>query len=131
MNSATSLAHGLSSRPLDGPITDDPYGTSMLDECFMTVHFLLKYYKLGFGRATDIASALIRRGDITREAGILLVERHDGRCPPEDIELFCSYISATADQFWTTMRQFADKRLFQTSGDRPIPRFKVGYGIDT
>ena len=129
MNSATSLAHGLSSRPLDGPVTDDPYGTSMLDECFMTVHFLLKYYKLGFGRATDIASGLVRRGELSRNEGIVLVEQHDGRCPQEDIDLFCSYISATADQFWRTVRQFADERLFDISGERPIPRFKVGHGI--
>lgn len=129
MNSATSLAHGLISRPLDGPITDDPYGTSMLDECFMTVHFLLKYFKLGFGRATDIASALIRRGEITRQEGIALVERHDGQCPEADIDLFCSYISATAEEFWLTIRRFADERLFDISGDRPVPRFMVGRGI--
>ena len=131
MNSATALAHGLSSRPLDGPITDDPYGTSMLDECFMTVHFLLKFYKLGFGRATDIASTLIRRGELTREEGILLVERHDGQCPQQDIDLFCAYISVTANEFGATVRRFTNECLFETSGEIPVPRFKVGYGINT
>lgn len=128
-NSLTSLAHGLTPRPLDGPTTDDPYGTSMLDERFMTVHFLLKYYKLGFGRATEIASGLIRRNILTRGQAIELVEKHDGKCPEEDIEAFCRYVGLATSEFWSVVRGFTDARLFDVSTTRPTPRFKVGIGV--
>jgi hypothetical protein len=128
-NSATALAHGLAPRRPDGPATDDPYGTSMLDENFMTVHFLLKYYKLGFGRATDLASSLIRRGLLTRSQAIDLVEKHDGKCPEGDIEAFCQYIDMSTSQFWSTVRRFTNAALFDLSTPRPTPRFSVGIGI--
>jgi hypothetical protein len=130
-NSSTALAHGLTPRPIGAPTTDDPYGTTMLDECFMPVHFLLKFYKLGFGRATDLASALIRRGLLTRSQAIDLVEKHDGKCPDEDIDAFCQYIDMSTSEFWSTVRRFTNAELFDLSTPRPTPRFSVGIGISS
>ena len=127
-NSLIALAHGLRFRPLDAPLTDDPNGTSSIDDCFMTVNHLVKYYKFGFGRATDTFSLMIRAGLLSREEAIPLVEQHDGRCPDEDIEAFCRYIGISLSAFWGTVHRFADPRLFDLSEERPRPLFSVGVG---
>ena len=36
--------------------------------------------KYGFGRATDYVNEMIRLGDLTREEGIEIVTKYDGRC---------------------------------------------------
>ena len=129
-NSLIAMTHGLEFRPLDGPVTDDPNGTSSIDDCFMTVNHLVKYFKFGFGRATDIFSLMVRAGVMTRDEAIPLVQKHDGQCPDEDIEGFCTYIGIETDEFWSIVRRFADPRLFDLSGERPRPKFTVGVGID-
>jgi N-acetyl sugar amidotransferase len=129
-NSFIAMTHGLTFRPLDGPITDDPFGTSSIDDEFMTVNHYVKYFKFGFGRSTEAFNMLIRTKQMTREEAIPLVERHDGQCPDSDVEAFCEYIGITPSEFWATVHQFSDPRLFDLSGERPVPRFRVGVGID-
>lgn len=129
INSSIALTHGLMFRPLDAPLTDDPHGTGSVDELFMTVNHYVKWCKFGFGRATDTYNLMVRQGWMTREEAIPLVERYDGQCPDVDIAAFCTYIGIDADTFWATVRQFADVELFELSGERPIPRFKVGEGV--
>jgi N-acetyl sugar amidotransferase len=128
-NSLIAMTHGLTFRPLDAPVTDDPVGTSSIDDEFMTVNHLVKYYKFGFGRATDTYNIMIRAGQLTRDAAVPLVERHDGQCPDSDIEAFCEYIRIGIAEFWATVHRFSDPRLFDLSEERPRPRFKVGTGI--
>ena len=128
-NSLIAMTHGLTFRPLDGPLTDDPNGTSSIDDLFMTVTHFVKYFKFGFGRATEDACELIRRGEVSREDAIPLVERHDGQCPDDDIAAFCSYIGITLAEFWSVVQSFADPNLFDLSGERPVARFKVGTGV--
>ena len=128
-NSRFALASGFSPRGNPERPTDDPVGTSMVDEDFSTVNFLLKYYKLGFGRGTEYANELIRAGRITRDEGIAIAEQFDGRCSDEYIAEFCHYARLTVPEFWDTVRRFADARLFDLSGERPVPRFRIGVGV--
>lgn len=128
-NSLIGLVNGFTSRPVGGPDTDDPWGTSSVDDHFMTVNHLVKYFKFGFGRTTDIASALVRRGAISRSEGIAIVERYDGQCPDEDVAAFAEYIGIELAEFWRTVRRFADPRLFDLTGQRPRPLFEVGVGV--
>ena len=38
-------------------------------------------YKFGFGRASDNVNEEIRYGRMSRDQGIELVEKYDGKCP--------------------------------------------------
>jgi len=128
-NSRVALAHGLKFREERPEETGDTYGTSMVDEDWTIVNFLLKYYKLGFSRGTEHANMLIRTGKITRQEGIRLAEKYDNACAPKYIKSFCKYIKVTEDEFWQTVRKFSNPKLFDWSSNRPIKKFKVGVGI--
>ena len=128
-NSRVSLAFGLKFRGGRAEDTGDFYGTGMVDEDWTIVNFLLKYYKLGFARATEHANMLIRGGLMSREEGIAFAEKYDSACAPKYIRSFCRYIQATEKEFWQTVRKFSDKRLFDWSSGKPVKKFKVGVGL--
>ena len=128
-NSTVAITNGLSVRPDVAEHTGDMFGTSMVDEDWTIVNNLLKYYKLGFARGTDQAGVLIRRGEITREQGIAIAEAYDGACGQHYLDSFCEYIGLSEDEFWATVRRFADPELFDLSGERPVKRFTVGVGL--
>ena len=41
---------------------------------------MIKYYKYGFGRATDYSNSMIREGRISRQEAIKMVNKYDGKC---------------------------------------------------
>jgi N-acetyl sugar amidotransferase len=129
INSKVAVAHGLSVREDDPLNTGDPLNTSMVDEDWMIVNNLLKFYKLGFARGTEQANLLIRAGRITRDEGRVMAETYDEACGDAYIASFCRYLDITEDVFWATVRQFAHPQLFDCSGRRPVKRFKVGEGL--
>ena len=47
----------------------------MLDEEFTNINMMIKYYKFGFGRATDILNEQIRGNIITRKKAIKIAEK--------------------------------------------------------
>ena len=100
----------------------------MLDEEFTNINMMLKYFKFGFGRATDIANEQIRNGTWSREYAIQIVEEFDGVCSDSIIESFCSYTEINVADFWNITNKWVNKSLFQiTAGKRPRRKFKVGY----
>jgi N-acetyl sugar amidotransferase len=129
-NGIYAVSHGMDPR-LDGPeLTGDPSYVSCLDEDWVSVNQLIKYYKFGFGKTTDFVNEEIRFGRITRTEGIKLVEMYDGACDPVLINTFVEYIDITLEQFWNKVAQVANKDLFNViSPTRIVPRFKVGVGI--
>ena len=129
MNSQVSLAHGFLPRDDAAKNTGDIYGTEMIDEDWMIVNNLLKYYKLGFARGTEQANSLIRSGTITRDAGIKLAETHDSVCGDYYLESFCRYINISVSEFWQVVRKFANQELFERGEGVPRPLFKPGIGI--
>lgn len=92
-----------------------------LDCHSMTVHDYLKYVKYGFGRATDHACLDIRNKDITREAGVRLTNRYDGKYPHEAIYEFCKYTGLTKEEFDNIVDSFTNKKIFITD---ELARFK-------
>ena len=129
VNSAVAYTNGFRGRSEGPEKTADYFCTSMVDEDWMTVNMLLKYYKLGFSRGTEHANAFIRSGELRRGDAIAHVERYDGVCSPELLESFCRYIDITELVFWETVKNFAHPQLFDVSGPRPVKRFKVGEGV--
>jgi N-acetyl sugar amidotransferase len=127
-NSAFAMASGLHIRSDDVSFTGDLLGTSMLDEEWGTINMMLKYYKLGFGRASDYVNEEIRAQRLTREAGALIVKRYDGICDDKYVESFCRYVGIKVDAFWTQVAMAANPALFRNvSGQqRPQPLFTPG-----
>jgi N-acetyl sugar amidotransferase len=75
-------------------------------------HDYLKYLKFGFGRATDHAVKDIRAGLITREQGIELVQKYDGK-RPDDLDLILEYLDMTEDEFVACVDDMRDPDVWQ------------------
>lgn len=127
-NSAFAMPEGLHIRSEDVSSTGDLMGTSMLDEEWATINMMLKYYKLGFGRASDYVNEEIRAQRLTREEGAVLVKRYDGICDDKYVESFCRYVSITVDAFWVQVAKAASPVLFKSVAgqQRPQPLFTPG-----
>lgn len=110
--------------------TGDLLGVTSLDEDWVTLNQMIKYYKFGFGRVTDYVNEEIRLGRITRDQGISLVERYDDACSPAYIESFCEYIAISVSDFWTQVRANVNRELFNVDSSGVVSRrYKVGTGL--
>ena len=128
-NGAISSLSGIKIRQDSVGNTGDLFGVTSLDEDWVTLNQMIKYYKFGFGRATDYVNEMIRFGNMTRDEGIVLVTKYDGACSAEYIESFCEYIQITVDYFWDKVISLADKDLFEVTADKKLIRkFVVGTG---
>lgn len=129
-NGMYSCANGLHIREDTVVNTGDLLGVTSLDEDWVTLNQMIKYYKFGFGRVTDYVNEEIRLGRVTREKGIDLVTRYDDACAPGYIASFCEYIGIPEEAFWTQVRANANRQLFEVPARGPItPRFTVGKGL--
>ena len=125
---ASALGLNLRDDPVEN--TGDLRGVTSLDEDWVTLNQMIKYYKFGFGRVTDYCNEEIRHGKMTREQGIQLVESYDDSCSPGYIADFCQYIGISVDEFWAKVHASLNKDLFEISLDGKItPKFKVGRGL--
>ena len=112
-NADFSISFGLDIR------TDTPAGRGALhpfealDEDFVFVNQMIKYFKFGFGKVTDEVCELIRYGHMTREEGFKLVRKYDGKCSSEYIRRFCSYIDITEEKFWKVAESYRNKDIFE------------------
>jgi hypothetical protein len=94
------------------------------------MNMMIKWLKFGFGRASDNINEEIRYGRISREEGIRIVRKFDGKCSPEIIDEFCEYIEITKEQFWQVVDQFVNKNLFHKKAEGVYePKFEVGVGL--
>jgi N-acetyl sugar amidotransferase len=129
-NAMYSNVNGLQIREDDAKNTGDLFGVTALDEDWVTLNQMIKYYKFGFGRASDYVNEEIRLGHLTRDQGIKLVEQYDDSCSKEYIESFCEYIDITIKQFWEKVYASINRDLFAIELDGSIKRkFKVGIGL--
>ncbi len=125
-----SAANGLHVR--DDPVenTGDLRGVTALDEDWVTLNQMIKYYKFGFGRVTDYCNEEIRHGNMRREEGIALVSAYDDSCSDEYIAQFCDYIGIDTQAFWHQVHASVNKDLFTVHNDGRIERkFEVGVGL--
>lgn len=136
VNNATySTANGLQIRTDTVENTGDLFGVTALDEDWVTLNQMIKYYKFGFGRVTDYVNEEIRIGRTTREHAIDLVEKFDDSCSDEYINSFCAYIGISEDQFWDQVGSSLNRSLFSVESNGPLRRhsirrkFKVGVGL--
>jgi N-acetyl sugar amidotransferase len=129
-NGMYAAASGLQIREDTVENTGDLHGVTSLDEDWVTLNQMIKYYKFGFGRVTDYVNEEIRLGRMTRAHGIGLVEQHDDACSDEYIESFCAYIGISVEQFWEKVHSSVNRELFTIGLDGTIRRkFTVGVGL--
>lgn len=68
-------------------------------ECYMQgVRDYIKYIKRGYTRPAHLATIDIRNGRMTREEGMELVEKYEGKRPPS-LDLFLKFIGLTEEEF--------------------------------
>lgn len=129
-NALYSCSTGLEIRT-DGPdMTGDLLGVTSLDEDWVTLNQMIKYYKFGFGRATDYVNEELRSGDLSRAEAIALINRYDGKCGAGYIASFCDYIGISVQSFWDKVHVSTNRDLFDISADGCIlPKFTVGVGL--
>ena len=85
------------------------------------------YLKFGFGRSTQDASIEIRRGAMSREQGINLVNLFDGKYPENSIIKIIDYYEIDRKDFDDNIDKWVNKKLFQKNSNTKIwePKFKV------
>lgn len=129
-NGMYSAANGLEIREDHVGNTGDLLGVTSLDEDWVTLNQMIKYYKFGFGRVTDYVNEEIRLGRLTRSEGIELVSRYDDACAPGYISSFSEYIGISVDEFWEHVRKSTNRQLFDVDNAGKITRkFEVGVGL--
>jgi N-acetyl sugar amidotransferase len=129
-NSAFAASHGLTLRPNEESITGDFSNASMLDEEYTNINMMIKYFKFGFGRATDQVNEEIRKNNITRNEGIKIVKKYDGICSDKIIRSYCKYINISERKFWKITNKWVNKDIFKKTSSRPVPLFQVGIDYD-
>lgn len=113
-NSLIAQAHGFTTynKVIEGSIVN----YENLDNHQTGIHDYFKFLKFGFGRATDIACLHIRRGRITREDGLEIVKKHDGKFPwtylGKSIEDILDPLDLTVNEFIDICDKFTNKKIF-------------------
>lgn len=129
-NGLYSAVNGLQVRTDTVENTGDLRGVTSLDEDWVTLNQMIKYYKFGFGRVTDYVNEEIRLGRLTRDEGIALVTRYDDSCSPRYIADFSDYIGISVDAFWAQVHASVNRELFEITADGRIERkYQVGVGL--
>jgi hypothetical protein len=101
-----------------------------LDNHQTGIHDYFKFLKFGFGRATDIACLHVRRGRITRQDGLQLVRRHDGKFPwsylGKPLKEILDPLDMTVEEFTAVCDRFTNRKLFVTDARGNLVKDKQG-----
>ena len=108
-NAKISCSNGLKIREDKVNNTGDLYGVMALDDDWVTLNQMIKFYKYGFGRVSDYLNYEIRNGKIQRNEAIKIIEKYDGKCSSKYIESFCEYIDISEINFGTTLTDLLTK----------------------
>ena len=93
-----------------------------LDVYFSVFHDYFKFIKYGFGRTTDHASIEIRYERITREQGIELVKKYEGKIPRKYLDKFLKSADISEQEFHDICDKFTNKEIFLTNEDGSIKK---------
>ena len=130
-NSIYASLQGLTLRPGEENETGDLSNASMLDEEFTNINMMLKYFKFGFGRATDALNEQIRANKITRNEAIKIAEKYDGICSDRIIKSYADYVGIKVEEFWDIANTWVNHKIFDIQiGDRPVRKFSVGVDYE-
>jgi len=126
-NGIFSALRGLDVREEPPQNIGDYMGITSLDEDWVTFNQMIKYLKFGFGRIADYVNEDIRWKRMTRDEGIEMLKRYDGKCSPKYIQSFCDYIGITVKEFWEIVDKGVNRNLFQKNNKSEWePTFEIG-----
>ena len=101
-----------------------------LDNHQTGIHDYFKFLKFGFSRATDIACLHVRRDRISRQDGLEIVRRHDGKFPwsylGKPLAKILDPLEMSVDEFIKVCDQFTNKRIFKRDGDGALLKDRHG-----
>lgn len=132
-NALIAQAHGFETAPrnVEGSIVN----YENLDNAQMGIHDYFKYLKYAFGRGTDLACMMVRRGRLSRADAIELVKLHDGAYPSTylgvTLDEMLADIDMTREQFDAVCDRFTNKRLFRTDRHGELVRDGRGNLVRT
>lgn len=98
---------------------------SQNDQALYSLHTYLMYLKFGFGRATQDAGIEIRRGAMTREQALNLVQVYDNHYPEEFMKLYLDYYKMSQDDFDAVLDRWVNRDLFEKINGRWEPSFSA------
>lgn len=101
-----------------------------LDNYQTAIHEYFKFLKFGFGRATDHACLHIRRGRLSREIGLSIVKRVDGKYPIEylgkSLENIIRPLDITIDEFNRICDKYTNKKIFKRDASGSLIKDRDG-----
>ena len=97
-----------------------------LDNKDQGFHDYLKWLKFGYGRTSDHASMEIRKKRITREEGLDLVKKFEGKIPEQYLDEYLKDFEMTRDDFFKCMNKFTNKDIFKKDEKGNFIRDKNG-----
>ena len=97
-----------------------------LDNKDQGFHDYLKWLKFGYGRTSDHASMEIRKKRITREEGLELVKKFEGKIPEQYLDEYLKDFEMTRDDFFKCMNKFTNKDIFKKDEKGNFIRDKNG-----
>ncbi len=97
-----------------------------LDTKFVSFHDYFKFLKFGFGRATDHASIDIRNNRLTRDEGLKLIKKYEGKIPTKYLTDFLNDFELSKDEFLKICEKFTNKELFRTDNNGNLIHDKDG-----
>lgn len=127
-NARVAVQHGLQIREDEDGDPENMggiYPFIALDEDFVIVNQMIKYLKFGFGKATQEVGSAIRFGLLTREEGVEITKKYDGKCGQFYIDRLCDYLQLSHDEFWEIVDRFVNRDLFEKQNGKWRPRFEV------
>lgn len=122
-NGRQAVAHGLKGRDAQAEDIGSMYLFDAVDDDYVPVNQMLKYRKLGFGKATDEVCEAIRLGMMTREEGIRTVAQLDGMCHDRYVDALCRFLDIPRSEFDQIADSYWNERFFvrsEVSGDRVL-----------
>jgi len=95
------------------------------DQKLYSLHCYLMYLKFGFGRANQDSCIDIRRGALSRDQAVQLVNMYDNQIPNHLFDEYCEYYKISKSKFIKILDKWANKKLFKKIGKFWQPQFKV------
>ncbi|MHC8517590.1 N-acetyl sugar amidotransferase [Sporosarcina sp. ITBMC105] len=127
-NYLISQGHGF--KTYDKTVEGSIVNYENLDNLQTGIHDYFKFLKFGFGRATDIACLQIRRGILSREDALNLVNTHDGKFPWTylgiPLEEILAPLEITVPEFVEICDKFTNEDLFLKNSDGTLLKDKHG-----
>lgn len=89
-----------------------------LDDRIDGFNFWTLFVKYGIGRSTYDCAQEIRNKKITRDEGLMLVEKYDGEFPNKYFDEVCEYLGLTKEEFFAISDKFRSPHLWQFDEDK-------------